>query len=110
MIKRTSLVWKRPELSDDEFRSRWLGEHAEAAKRLAGLREYVIDFIADAPASVPSGIAVVRFDDREALDAAFADEALVRELMATRETFATHVRVFVVDEAVVVPGNRGSLT
>jgi hypothetical protein len=31
MIKRISLVWKRPELSDVEFRRIWLGEHVEYA-------------------------------------------------------------------------------
>jgi hypothetical protein len=29
MIKRTSLVWKRPELTTVEFRKLWLGEHVE---------------------------------------------------------------------------------
>ena len=72
MIKRVSLVWKRPELSDAEFRELWLGEHVEIAKRLAGLREYVIDFVTEGVdlmghlASRP-----LRFDSRQALEAAF---------------------------------------
>jgi hypothetical protein len=57
MIKRTSLVWKKPGLSDAAFKACWLGEHAELAKQLVGVREYIIDFIADAPTGLPSGCA-----------------------------------------------------
>src|SRR5690349_4368368 len=49
MIKRISLVWKRPTLSDAEFRKIWLGEHVEFAKQLPGVREYTIDFAIDPP-------------------------------------------------------------
>jgi hypothetical protein len=103
MIKRTSLVWKRPELTNAEFRRLWLGEHAVRAKRLSGLREYVIDFVQDGPAEGPSGIATVRFDSRAALDAAFGDPALKGDLLRTREEFATSVQLLFVDEEVIVP-------
>jgi uncharacterized protein (TIGR02118 family) len=103
MIKRISLVWKRPELSDVNFRQLWLGEHVDYAKRLAGVREYVIDFIADATHDGPSGIATLRFDSREALDSAFADPDLSKELLRTREQFARDVQVMIVDEVIVVP-------
>lgn len=103
MIKRTSFVWKRPELSDAEFRRLWLGEHVEYAKQLSGLREYVIDFVTDAPSGAPSGIATLRFDSREALDAAFSDPRLKENLLRTREQFAHSVQVMMVDEHVVVP-------
>ena len=33
MIRRFSLVRKRPELSRDEFLDRWTGEHVELAKQ-----------------------------------------------------------------------------
>jgi len=102
LIKRTSLVWKRPGLSDLAFRTLWLGEHAELAKRLEGVRQYVVDFIPDAPVDLPSGIAVLRFDSHADLDRAFADEDLRGRLMETRAAFAARVEVFVVDECVVV--------
>ena len=53
MIKRISLVWKRPELSDTQFRRIWLGEHVEYAKQLPGVREYTIDFVTAAPEGAP---------------------------------------------------------
>jgi len=102
MIKRVSLVWKRPELSVEEFQRRWMGEHVQYAKRLPGVREYVIDFINDGCAEGPHGIATLRFDSREALDAAFAVVQLKADLMRTRETFAAAVQVMIVDEHVVV--------
>jgi uncharacterized protein (TIGR02118 family) len=106
MVKRTSLVWKRPELNDAEFRQLWLGEHVEYAKRLVGLREYVIDFVTEGPSDGPSGIATLRFDSRQTLDAAFSDPALRRDLMRTREGFARTVQVMIVDEKIVVPFAR----
>lgn len=103
MIKRVSLVWKRPELSDAEFRQLWLGEHIRYAKQLPGLREYVIDFVAEGPKGAPSGVATVRFDTREALDAAFSIPEVREGLLSTREQFAERVQVMIVDEHVVVP-------
>ena len=103
MIKRISLVWKRPELSDEEFRRLWLGEHVLYAKRLPALREYVIDFAVERLPGAPDGIATVRFDSREALDRAFGDPLLSAELSRTREGFARAVQVLIVDEHPVVP-------
>ena len=105
MIKRTSLVWKRPELSLEEFRRLWLGEHVNYAKRLEGLREYVIDFVTEGPEGAPHGIATLRFDTREALERAFSDPQLSSDLARTRETFASRVQVTIVDEHFVVPGS-----
>jgi uncharacterized protein (TIGR02118 family) len=107
MIKRTSLVWKHGELSHAEFRRRWLAEHVEIAKRLPGLREYVIDFVDDPPNGAPDGIASLRFDSREVLDAAFSVPGLKDDLMRTREQFAVSVQVRFVDEHNVVPRSAG---
>jgi uncharacterized protein (TIGR02118 family) len=109
MIKRVSLVWKRPELTNAEFRRVWLGEHVEYAKRLAGLREYVIDFVTDAPTDAPSGIATLRFDSHQALETAFSEPALNRDLIRTREQFARTVQVMIVDEEIVVPSVRSDV-
>ena len=105
MIKRTSLVWKRPELSDAVFRRLWLGEHIEYAKQLPGVREYVIDFVPEPVEGGPNGIATLRFDSREALEAAFAVPYIKEGLLRTREQFALRVQVMIVDEHIVVPAN-----
>ena len=103
MIKRISLVWKRPELSDAEFRRLWLGEHVDYAKQLPGVREYTIDFATEGPTGAPSAIATLRFDSREALEAAFSDPQLKENLLRTREQFAESVQVLIVEESTVVP-------
>lgn len=103
MVKRISLVWKRPELSHAEFRRIWLGEHVDYARQLPGVREYTIDFVTDGPKDAPSAIATLRFDSREALEAAFSDPDLKDNLMRTREQFAQEVQVVIVDECVVIP-------
>jgi len=107
MIKRISLVWKRPELSDEEFRRIWLGEHVEYAKQLPGVREYTIDFVTDAANGGPSAIATLRFDSREALDAAFSVPQLQYNLRRTRDQFAESVQVMIVEEVGIVPQGRG---
>jgi uncharacterized protein (TIGR02118 family) len=103
MIKRISLVWKRPELSDADFRRLWLGEHVNYAKRLPGVREYTIDFVTEGVSGAPAGIATLRFDSREALDAAFSDPLLNDHLRRTREAFAEIVHVVIVHENIVIP-------
>jgi uncharacterized protein (TIGR02118 family) len=107
MIKRVSLVWKRPELSDAEFRRIWLGEHVEYAKQLPGVREYTIDFVTDTPEGAPSAVATLRFDNREALEAAFAVPHLKEGLFRTREQFAGPVQVMIVEEITIVPHAQG---
>src|SRR5579862_8547851 len=103
MIKRMSLVWKRAELTDLEFRRIWLGEHAAYARQLPGVREYTIDFVTDGPDDGPSAVATLRFDSQEALEAAFSLPQLQENLMRSREQFAEKVLVMIVDEHTVVP-------
>jgi uncharacterized protein (TIGR02118 family) len=106
MIKRTSLVWKRADLTDVQFRALWLGEHVEYAKQLQGLREYVIDFVTEGYPDGPAGIATLRFDSREALNTAFGDTRLRNNLIQTRAQFARAAEVTLVDEHIVVPCSR----
>jgi uncharacterized protein (TIGR02118 family) len=102
VIKRVSLVWKRPELSDAEFRELWLGEHVDYARKIPGVREYTIDFTNNGPLGAPAGIATLKFDDEVALDKAFSDPQLNQHLKRTREEFAQHVQIIIVDENKVI--------
>ena len=86
---------------DRQVARRWLGEHAEVAARLEGLRGYVVYIATDACASF-DGIAVTTFDSREAAERAFADPDLAHDLRRTREEFAESVEVCFVDEHIVV--------
>jgi uncharacterized protein (TIGR02118 family) len=109
MIKRISLVWKHPHLTDAQFREMWLGEHVDYARQIPGVREYTIDFVLNAPAGTPSGIATLRFDDHAALERAFADPQLNQHLRRTRETFAQAVQILLVEENNIIPHSQMDL-
>ena len=101
MIRRFSLVRKRPELSPEEFFARWIAEHVEIAKRLFGLRGYVIHVL-DGEAPPYDGIAITSFDSREDAERAFADPALAEGLARTRDEFAAEVEVYFAEDHVIV--------
>lgn len=101
MIRRLSLVRKLPALTRAEFVERWTGEHVEIAKRLPGLRGYVIHVLeGDDPPF--DGIAITTFDSREDAERAFADPTLAEGLARTRDDFAASVEVRYAQEIVIV--------
>jgi len=100
VIRRFSLVRKRPELSREEFLERWTGEHVEIAKRLPGLRGYAIHIL-DGDAPPYDGIAITTFDSREDAERAFGAPDLAEGLTRTRDEFASSVEVYFTDEHVV---------
>ena len=102
MLKRVSLVWKHPNLSDARFRKIWLGEHATLARKLPGVREYKIDFAIEPPVGAPSAIATLCFDSKAACEAAFAEPELRAGLMRTRDEFAARVQILYVEEHTVI--------
>lgn len=105
MIRRISLVRKLPGLTREEFLERWTGEHVEFAKRLPGLRGYVIHIL-DGDDPPIDGIAVTTFDSREAAERAFADPELAPGLGRTRDDFAESVAVYFTEEHVIVEEER----
>jgi uncharacterized protein (TIGR02118 family) len=105
MIRRLSLVKKRSDLSREEFLARWTGEHVEIAKRLPGLRGYVIHILNGDDPPI-DGIAVTTFDSREDAERAFADPELVAGLGRTRDDFAESVEVYFANEHVIVEEER----
>jgi uncharacterized protein (TIGR02118 family) len=101
VIRRFSLVRKRPELSREEFLERWTGEHVEIARKLQGLRGYSIHIL-DGEAPPYDGIAITTFDTRADAEQAFADPVLAEGLARTRDEFAASVEVWFSEEHVVV--------
>ena len=77
------------------------GEHVELAKRLPGLRGYVIHIL-DGEAPPYDGIAVTTFDSREDAERAFADPELAAGLARTRDEFAASVEVYFAEEHTIV--------
>lgn len=65
------VLYKRPDLSWEEFRRYWREQHAARALRIPGLRRYVHND-APEPGNPPYGIAELSFDSVDALRAGLA--------------------------------------
>jgi len=78
VIKAFVLVFRRPDLSWEEFSCYFREVHGPLARQLPGLRHYAQHHIHEAffGGEAPCyAIAVFRFDDEDALRAAFGSEA-----------------------------------
>ena len=103
MVKMISLVRRRPDLTRDEFAQVWLEDYVHVAKRVPGVRGYVVNVVA--PASDEQewdGFAEMWFDSQADFDAAFAEPELAEALESGRQAFIDDHRVYVVAETTVV--------
>ena len=111
MIKRISLLVRRPELSREEFNRHWRDVHGPLAKPLPNVVRYVQNHITDEtrhPLLPPGGqtidgVVEFWFEDRAAMDAAFATpEAEI--LFADGAKFIASVTSFIVEEHIMIGG------
>lgn len=75
MLKFLVVLYKRPDLTREQFRAHLENVHAPLAKALPGLRKYIQNHPAsDLKRSAPAWDAIVElyFDSREAMEAAWA--------------------------------------
>ena len=77
MIKFVGVVYRRPDLSREDFLRHWQNNHADVVKKLPGLRKYVQGPAVTRAGREPSfdGIAELWFDDVAALKQAWRSEA-----------------------------------
>jgi uncharacterized protein (TIGR02118 family) len=115
MIKRMSLLTRRPQVNPEEFRAHWFTTHAEILKReLPSVRGYVQNlWLGPGPNPLRppgphriDGIVELWFENAEAMDAAFASQGGAT-LMEDGRQFIETVTTFVVEERVMIPGPRG---
>ncbi len=110
MIKVTALLTRRPEISHEEFERHWIEVHAPLVNALPGVRRYVQGHIIaelNAPQTSSTdvtldGIAELWFDDRAAMEEAYATPAGDR-LAADGALFIGRISFFVVEEKVLIP-------
>ena len=109
MIKRISLLVRRPEFSREEFNRYWREVHGPLAKPVPNVVRYVQNHIVDESQhpNLPSGgqaidgVVEFWFEDRAAMDAAFATpEAKV--MLADGANFIATVTSFIVEEHMVI--------
>ena len=75
MVKIVLLLYRRPDLTVDDFRRYWHQTHRPLLERLPGLRRLVLNDVLPGPdggAGACDGIAEDWFDSLEAMQAAFA--------------------------------------
>ena len=79
MIKMVRLLKRQGDMTLEEMRKWWLGPHAALAKRLPGLRKYVISFVFGSPDSGDpkyDGMAEMWFDSIEEAERAQESEVM----------------------------------
>jgi uncharacterized protein (TIGR02118 family) len=107
MLKFMVVVYRRPDLTSEEFRRHFEQVHGPLAKKLPGLKKYTQNYVcADATRELPGWDAIVElyFDDWAAMEAAWAspqgaasDADLPKFADMTRTTWS------VVEEVKVLP-------
>lgn len=73
MFKAVVLLKRRPELTREAFLDWWLGQHADLARELPGLRRLVFNVVAGDDAEF-DGVSELWFDSQADFEAAYATE------------------------------------
>jgi uncharacterized protein (TIGR02118 family) len=111
LIKRMSLLRRRPDVSPERFKHEWRVEHARLVRQVSGVRGYRQNLIVgrEVPKGAPvgyedlpvDGIVELWFDDAKSLDAAFASPEGVKLMSHARE-FIAEITTFLVERHVIV--------
>ncbi len=109
MIKRISILTRKPEFTSEAFRKHWFEIHGPLAQKVPGILRYVQNHITEAvqhpdlPPSTQSidGIVEMLFEDREAMDKALASPE-AKAMFNDGTLFIETVTSFVVDPKVVI--------
>ena len=109
MIKLMALLFKKPDLTDEEFKSYWRGKHgALAGKIIPGLRKYTQNHFIKLPGSKYEGDGFVElwFDDLEGAKKYFAwrQTAAAQPLLEDEDKFLDRGKTvrYVVEEYFVI--------
>lgn len=111
MIKRISILTRKPEFTPEAFRKHWLEIHGPLAQKVPGILRYVQNHITEAvhhPDLPPStqkidGIVEMHFEDRAAMDTALSSPE-AKAMFNDGTLFIETVTSFVVDPKVVIGG------
>jgi|SRR5208283_4242826 len=99
MFKIMILLTKKQTMSDDDFARYFLEEHVSLAKKMPGLRKYVVNIVQRPPNKEPDyhGVSELWFDDRESMKKAFTSP---QGGLAQKDTdnFASKAMTLFIDE------------
>jgi uncharacterized protein (TIGR02118 family) len=108
MFKAIILLSRRADMTNAEFRTWWLEEHAPLAAQLPGVRRVVFNAVEDTGSSETDpladgvdGISELWFDSREAFDAAYATDLGTRVAADSMAHVRGRRRLFVTEHTIV---------
>jgi uncharacterized protein (TIGR02118 family) len=101
MFKAMILLTRRDDMTHDDFRTWWLGEHAPLARGLPGLRKIAFNVIETVDADY-DGITELWFDDQAAFEAAYASDFGKSVAADSLAHVSQRIRLFVDEHNVVV--------
>jgi uncharacterized protein (TIGR02118 family) len=99
-------IYRKPELSVDEFVTHYRDVHLPIAKRLPKLREYEIFPVLEGPESdgeTPDAFAMMAFDSAEDFQT-FLTTPEMAEAVKDNESFIERFELFTVDHIPVIDG------
>lgn len=104
MIKFVSLLRRAEHLTLAEFQRWWIEEHTPLAKRMPGLRKYVVSLTQGALAGEPEwdGMAELWFDDEASFRAAYVDSPEGQAAFADAQAHISRSHRFITREHPVV--------
>jgi uncharacterized protein (TIGR02118 family) len=103
MFKMMILLKKKPTLTDEEFVNYWLETHAPVAKKMPGLRKYVVNVVKRPPNREPDfhGVVELWFDDVASMKKAFSSPEGAATQKDT-EAFTASLTTMYIDEHAVI--------
>jgi uncharacterized protein (TIGR02118 family) len=103
VFKMMILLKKKSGFSDEEFSRYWLETHAPLAKRMPGLRRYVVNIVKRPPGREPDyhGVVELWFDDKASMKEAFASPEGAATQKDT-EAFTSGLMTMYIDEHQII--------
>jgi uncharacterized protein (TIGR02118 family) len=99
MFKLIILLKKKTGFTDEQFATYWLETHAPLAKKMPGLRRYVVNLVVSPPNKDPdyNGVVELWFDNVDDMKKAFSSPE-GRATQKDAETFTASLTTLYIDE------------
>ena len=101
MFKVMILLTRRDDMTQDQFASWWLIDHAPLARQLPGVQRITFNLVEQGPDAVCSGITELWFESREAFEGAYATEIGKQVAADSMAHVSSRVRVPVEEHAIL---------
>jgi uncharacterized protein (TIGR02118 family) len=100
VIKRISLIRRKPGMTPEEFWEHYTGPHAGIAQKLPGVCKMALSRVVGPQPVEWDAVGELWFDDAAAVEKAFADPEIAGLLAQDRPLFLGHSEVIIAEETV----------